>query len=122
MLYDVGDNGDLEALVVREEETGSGQSVWELNVYRLAHGLGVSAHRLSLQPPKYELYEVGSQLRRAAKLVSANLVEGCSRHRYKAEYLRFLVFAKASSWVRPKSPFGIHRIATLGSRRKQACC
>ena len=46
--------------------------------------------------PKYELYENGSQLRRAAKSVSANLVEGYGRRRYKAEYLRFLVFAKAS--------------------------
>ena len=67
-----------------------------LTVYRLAHHLGVAAHRLSLQLPKFELYETGSQLRRAAKSVSANLVEGYGRRRYKAEYLRFLVFAKAS--------------------------
>ena len=95
MLYDAGEN-DLGDFIVREGEAGGGKSVWELNVYRLAHELGVAAHQLSLQLPKHELYGTGSQLRRAAKSVSANLVEGYGRRRYKAEYLRFLVFAKAS--------------------------
>ena len=81
---------------MREGDASNGKSVWELTVYRQAHDLGVAAHRLSLQLPKFELHETGSQLRRAAKSVSANLVEGYGRRRYKAEYLRFLVFAKAS--------------------------
>jgi four helix bundle protein len=46
--------------------------------------------------PKYELYETGSQLRRSSKSVSANIVEGYGRRRYKTEYIRFLVFAHAS--------------------------
>ena len=67
-----------------------------MRVYQLAHELGVAAHRLSLALPKHELYETGSQLRRASKSVSANIVEGYGRRRYKAEYLRFLTYAKAS--------------------------
>jgi four helix bundle protein len=68
-----------------------------LNVYQKAHVLGVECHRLSLKLPKYELYETGSQLRRASKSVSANIVEGYGRKRYPADYLKFLVYAQASN-------------------------
>lgn len=68
----------------------------DLDVYRLAHKLGVECHKLSLSLPKHELYEAGSQLRRSSKSTSANIVEGYGRRRYKAEYIRFLIFAHAS--------------------------
>ena len=68
----------------------------DLDVYRLAHTLGVACHKMSMKLPKHELYETGSQLRRASKSVSANIVEGYGRRRYKAEYIRFLIFAHAS--------------------------
>ena len=68
----------------------------DLQVYQAAHALGHECHKLSLRLPKHELYETGSQLRRASKSISANLVEGYGRRRYKAEYIRFLVFAHSS--------------------------
>jgi len=68
----------------------------DLDVYREAHALGLACHRLSMQLPKYELYETGSQLRRSSKSASANIVEGYGRRRYKAEYVRFLIFVHAS--------------------------
>ncbi|MCG6879153.1 MAG: four helix bundle protein, partial [Deltaproteobacteria bacterium] len=67
-----------------------------LEIYPLAHSLGVDTHGLSLQFPKFELYETGSQLRRASKSISANVVEGYGRKRYPAEHVRFLIFALAS--------------------------
>jgi four helix bundle protein len=67
-----------------------------MEVYRLAHALSIEVHRFSLSLPKYELYEQGSQLRRAAQSVAANIVEGYGRRRYKAEFIRYLVFAMAS--------------------------
>jgi four helix bundle protein len=72
------------------------QAYRDLDVYRLAHELGVDAHRFSQRLPKYELYESGSQLRRASKSISANIVEGYGRRQYKAEFIRFLVYALAS--------------------------
>ena len=42
------------------------------------------------------MYESGSQLRRASKSISANIVEGYGRRRYKAEFIHFLVYAQAS--------------------------
>ncbi|MCU0794442.1 MAG: four helix bundle protein [Akkermansiaceae bacterium] len=47
--------------------------------------------------PKFELYEEGSQIRRSIKSVKTNIVEGFGRRRYKAEYIRYLEFAYASS-------------------------
>ena len=68
----------------------------DLEVYQLAHVLGVAAHKFSLRFPKHELHETGGQLRRASKSVSANLVEGYGRRRYKQEFVRFLIYAQAS--------------------------
>lgn len=68
----------------------------DLEVYQLAHRLAVQVHELTLKLPKFELYEEGSQVRRAAKSVVANIVEGFGRRRYKMEFIRYLVFAHAS--------------------------
>lgn len=46
--------------------------------------------------PRHEMYEVGSQVRRAAKSIPANLAEGFGRRRYKQDYIRFVVYALAS--------------------------
>jgi four helix bundle protein len=80
-------------------------SYQNLQVYQRAHAFGVDCHRVSLVFPKYELYESGSQLRRAAKSVSANIVEGHGRKEYRADHPRFLVIAMASNdeaaeWLR----------------------
>lgn len=77
----------------------------DLEVYRLAHALALDAHRLSLKLPAFEHYETGSQLRRASKSISANLVEGYGRKRYPADFTHFLVVALAScdetaEWLR----------------------
>ncbi len=67
----------------------------DLDVYRSSHALAVHLHRFSLLLPKYEMYETGSQLRRASKAISANIVEGYGR-RYKGDFVRFLVYAHSS--------------------------
>ncbi len=45
--------------------------------------------------PKFELYEEGSQLRRSAKAIPVNIVEGFGRSRYKNDFIRFLTFTLA---------------------------
>src|SRR5690349_250983 len=72
------------------------QSYRDLEIYRLAHRLAVEISLLTNNLPRYELYETGSQIRRSAKSVPANIVEGFTRKRYQAEYVRFLVFAHGS--------------------------
>ena len=73
------------------------QTYKDLEIYRTSHKLAVEIHRFTLELPKYEQYEIGSQLRRSSKSVSANIVEGFGRKRYIADYIRFLIFAMASN-------------------------
>jgi len=51
---------------------------------------------MSLGLPQFEMYEEGSQLRRSSKSVTANIVEGYGRRKYKAELLKFMIYAHAS--------------------------
>jgi four helix bundle protein len=69
----------------------------DLEMWKLAREVAIDAHRMTLQDlPKFEMYEEASQIRRSAKFISANIVEGYGRRRYKQEFIRFLVFAHAS--------------------------
>ena len=45
--------------------------------------------------PKFEMYEVGSQIRRSSKSIRSNIIEGYGRRRYKQDFLRFLVYVHA---------------------------
>jgi len=46
--------------------------------------------------PKFEMFEQGSQIRRAIKSVKSNIVEGYGRRRYKQDFVRFVDYALAS--------------------------
>jgi four helix bundle protein len=72
------------------------KSYKDLEVYSLSYDLAVKVHKMSLKLPKYELYEEGSQIRRASKAVTSCIVEGYGRRKYKADFIRFLVYAHAS--------------------------
>jgi four helix bundle protein len=61
----------------------------KLRVFHLAHGLALRVYKLSLRLPEREKYGLGSQLRKAAFSVPANIVEGCNRTTSR-EYGRFL--------------------------------
>lgn len=68
----------------------------DLDIYKISLALFYEIHPASLLLPKYELYELGSQIRRSSDSVNSNIVEGYGRNRYKANFIRFLVFSHAS--------------------------
>jgi four helix bundle protein len=69
----------------------------KLEIWQLASGVSVEIHRMSLESlPKLEMYEEGSQIRRSAKSIRSNIVEGYGRRRYKQDFIRFLTYAHAS--------------------------
>jgi four helix bundle protein len=87
---------DDERWTIEEGEEASGYQ--RLEVWRLARDLSVDIHRMTLeQLPRFELHEVGSQVRRSAKSVRANIVEGYGKRRYKLEFLRHLTYALGSA-------------------------
>ncbi|TET23408.1 MAG: four helix bundle protein [Candidatus Cloacimonadota bacterium] len=69
----------------------------KLKVYQLSHELSVRVHKMSLNLPKFEMFEEGSQIRRSSKSVSNNIVEGYVLRKYKREYIHYLYRALASS-------------------------
>jgi len=69
----------------------------DLDIYKEAQALFYETHKFSLQLPKYELYEIGSQLRRSAGSISTNIVEGYGRKSYKSDFIKFLNYAYAST-------------------------
>ena len=73
------------------------KSYRDLEVYQLSYKLALEVHKISMMLPKYELYETGSQIRRSSKSITANIVEGYGRKRYKAEFIRFLIFSHSSN-------------------------
>jgi four helix bundle protein len=73
------------------------KSYRDLEIYKIAFQLAVSVHHMTKKLPKYELYEQGSQIRRASQSIKDNIVEGYGRRRYKAEFIRFLIFAHSSN-------------------------
>ena len=69
----------------------------DLEVWKLARELVITIHNMTLTKlPKFEMFEEGSQIRRAIKSVKACIVEGYGRRRYKQEFIRFLTYALAS--------------------------
>ncbi|MEN8254441.1 MAG: four helix bundle protein [Verrucomicrobiota bacterium] len=69
----------------------------DLEIWKLARQSTIEIHKMTLADlPKFELYEVGSQIRRSVKSVRSNIVEGYGRRRYKQDFIRFLTYSHAS--------------------------
>jgi four helix bundle protein len=67
----------------------------DLEIYQEARRLAIEVHMMSVALPKFELYESGSQIRRSSKSVTAMIVEGYARRRYKLDFIRYLIYAIA---------------------------
>ena len=82
-----------------------------LVAWQRADDLFIEVHQLTLQQfPAYERYELGSQLRRAAYSVPANLVEGIARE-HRRDQIRFFNIASSSL---SELGYGLHACRRLG--------
>ena len=69
-----------------------------LEIWKLANVLVVEVHDMTLKKlPKFEMFEEGAQIRRSMKSVKATIVEVYGRKRYKAEFVKFLVYSLGSN-------------------------
>jgi four helix bundle protein len=71
------------------------KSYRDLEIYQESKRLAIEIHKLSLNLPKHELYEEGSQIRRSSKAVTSAIVEGYGRRRYKADYIKHLIYSQS---------------------------
>ena len=69
----------------------------KLEIWQLARDLTIEVHKMTIELPKFELYEEASQIRRSMKSVRSNIVEGYGRRRYTNDYIRFIIYALSSN-------------------------
>ena len=69
----------------------------DLRVWQLAREIVMEVHQMALTLPKFEMFEEGAQIRKSSKNVKSTIVEGYGRGIYKAEYLKFIIYAPASN-------------------------
>ena len=72
------------------------QSYRDLEIWKRARKLVIEVHEMTLKLPKFEMFEIGSQVRRSSKSIKSNIVEGFGRRQYKQEFIKFLIYALAS--------------------------
>ena len=69
----------------------------KLEIWKLSRELVIDIHKMSLQLPKFEMFEEGQQIRRSVKSVKSTIVEGYGRRLYKNDFIKFLIYAHASN-------------------------
>jgi len=62
----------------------------DLDVFKESYRLALDVSRSTKRLPAYEQFEIGRQLRRAARSVPANIVEGWAKRTSPAEFKRYL--------------------------------
>ena len=68
----------------------------DLEIYQKSYGLALEMHRMTFNFPKHEMYELGSQLRRAAISIPLNIVEGYGQREYPNVFKKYLITALGS--------------------------
>lgn len=53
-----------------------GKGYQKLEIFQLSRELAIQIHKMTLQLPKFDMFEEGSQIRRSSKSIPANIVEG----------------------------------------------
>lgn len=69
----------------------------KLEVWQLARELSIEIHEMTLTLPKFEQFEEAQQIRRSSKSVRSTIVEGYGRRFYKADYIKFIIYALSSN-------------------------
>ena len=69
----------------------------KLEIWQLARELTVDVHKMSIESPRFEMYEEARQIRKSMKSVKSNIVEGYGRRRYKNDYVRFIIYSLSSN-------------------------
>jgi four helix bundle protein len=77
----------------RALRSGPVKNYTDLIVYKQAYRLALDVSKFTKRLPREEQFELGRQLRRSARSVPANVVEGWAKRLSPAEFKRHLVIA-----------------------------
>ena len=59
--------------------------------------MSIEIHKMTWTLPKFEQFEEAQQIRRSSKTVRSCIVEGYGRRKYKADFIKFLIYALSSN-------------------------
>jgi four helix bundle protein len=59
------------------------KTFYKVRAMETGYELAIKIHKMTLALPKFEMYEEVSQIRRAAKSIPSNIVEGYCLRKYK---------------------------------------
>ncbi len=82
-----------------------------LDVYQKSYQAALDIHRVTLNFPKIEQFELANQLRRSSKSIPANIAEGMGKQDTAADVRRFIKIALGSCdetrvWLRFSKDLG----------------
>jgi len=91
----------------------------DLLIYKQAYQLALDVSRLTKCFPREEQFELGRQLRRSARSVPANIVEGWTKRNSAAEFKRHLLIAagevaECKFWIELATDEGISEKVAAG--------
>ena len=74
----------------KEDSVVAMRTYRDLEVFRESYSAALEVSRLARSLPAFEQYELGRQLRKAARSIPANVVEGWGKRASAAEFKRYL--------------------------------
>jgi four helix bundle protein len=92
-MQDDKDVKEVDEVKEKAKRQGPVRNYTDLLVYKQAYRLALDISKLTRAFPREEQFELGRQLRRSARSVPANIVEGWAKRNSSAEFKRHLVIA-----------------------------
>ena len=84
---------EVKEVKEKSNRVGPVKNYSDLLVYKQAHRLTLRTSAFSRTMPREEQFELGRQLRRSARSIGANIVEGWTKRVSPAEFKRHLIIA-----------------------------
>lgn len=94
---DVKEVEEVQEVKGRSQRIGPIRKYGDLLVYKQAYRLALSVSKFTKSLPREEQFELGRQLRRSARSVPANIVEGWTKRNSAAEFKRHLLIASGEA-------------------------
>jgi four helix bundle protein len=88
---------EIKEVKDRNSVPGPIRKYGDLLVYKQAYRLALSISKFTKALPREEQFELGRQLRRSARSVPANIVEGWTKRNSAAEFKRHLLIASGEA-------------------------
>ena len=68
-----------------------------LEIWKLSRESVIEIHTMTLTLPKFEQFKEAQQIRRSIETVKSTIVEGYGRRKYKADFIKYLIYALSSN-------------------------